>query len=311
MKKLRIIFSMLAVLFFTAQEAEAQYYFFDDDYYDNPWVFEVGGSINAMNCLTDIGGKKGIGKKFVKDLNIGKTHASAGFFAAATYKNAFAFKAEATFGKVSANDNVLAGVTDIAKERFNRNTSFQSTITEFSATAEIHPLFILVNWPSMDVPPPRYSPYFLGGIGYFSFNPQAQSKDGRMVDLQPLRTEGQGFVEYPDRQVYKLKQLNIPIGLGVKYELSSLVNLRGEFVYRMLNTDYLDDVSTRYSDPFAYTNPANNFPVALLNDALEFRDRQIIPKTAPGGKRGSPSQKDAFFSFNVKLSLVIGRERIR
>ena len=58
MKKLRIIFSMLAVLFFTAQKAEAQYYFFDDDYYDNPWVFEVGGSVNAMNCLTDIGGKK-------------------------------------------------------------------------------------------------------------------------------------------------------------------------------------------------------------------------------------------------------------
>jgi hypothetical protein len=42
-------------------------------------------------------------------------------------------------------------------------------------------------------------------------------------------------------------------------------------------------------------------------------DRQLIRKTDPngGGKRGSPSEKDAYFSFNLKLGLVLGRERIR
>ncbi len=311
MKKIFFISFVFCLLFLNAKQAAAQYYFYDDEYYDNPWVFEGGISVNAMNCLTDIGGKKGIGKRFIKDLNIGKTHAGGGLYAEATYKNAFAFRLEASFGKISADDKVLKGVTDIAKERYNRNTNFRSNITEFSALAEIHPLFILINWPSRDDPPPRYSPYFLAGVGYFSYNPQGQSNDGRWVDLQPLHTEGQGFVEYPSRKEYKLKQMNIPVGLGLKYELSPLLNIRGEFVYRILNTDYLDDVSTRYIDPFAYLNPANNFNPALLTDALEFSNRQIINKTAPGGKRGSPSEKDAFFSFNLKIGLVIGRERIK
>lgn len=311
MKKGFLAFIMLAAVVLLTSKAQAQYYFYDDQYYDNPWFFEVGGSFGAMNCLTDIGGKKGIGKKFIKDLNIGKTHMSGGLFFSATYKYALGLRLEAAFGKVSANDNVLAGITDIAKERFNRNTNFRSSITEFSAIAEIHPLFIFINWPSKDEPPPQYSPYVLAGVGYYSFNPQALSNDGRWVDLQPLRTEGQGFVEYPSRKVYKLKQLNIPVGLGVKYELSPLLNVRGEFVYRILGTDYLDDVSTRYIDPVAYTNPANNFPISLLGDALEFSDRQIVKKTLPGGKRGSPSEKDAYFSVNLKLSLILGRERIR
>ena len=45
-----------------------------------------------MNCLTDIGGKKGIGKKFIKDLNMGKTHLSGGLFLSATYKYALGLR---------------------------------------------------------------------------------------------------------------------------------------------------------------------------------------------------------------------------
>ncbi|HMU24490.1 MAG TPA: hypothetical protein PKD97_05480, partial [Ferruginibacter sp.] len=114
MKKGFLAFIMLAAVVLLTSKAQAQYYFYDDQYYDNPWFFEVGGSFGAMNCLTDIGGKKGIGKKFIKDLNIGKTHLSGGLFFSATYKYALGLRLEAAFGKVSANDNVLAGITDIA-----------------------------------------------------------------------------------------------------------------------------------------------------------------------------------------------------
>ena len=293
----------------STKNASAQYYFYNDDYYDNPLLIEVGASLNAMNCLTDIGGKKGIGKKFIKDLNMGKTQVGGGLFISAIYKNAFAFRIEGTFGKLTANDNVLTGVTDIAIERYNRNLNFKTTISEISGVVELHPLFIFIDWVSRDAEPPRYSPYLLAGIGYYSFNPQAQI-DGRWVDLQPLSTEGQGFAEYPDRPVYKLKQTNIPLGIGLKYELSQFLTLRGEFVYRKLNTDYLDDVSTRYIDPalfYEYFSPDKAALAAFL------ADRQLIKKTDPngGGKRGSPSQKDAYFSFNLKLGLVLGRERIR
>ena len=303
---IQFIFSFITLLFF-AHEAKAQYYFYNDDYYDNPMIFEFGGSLNAMNCLTDIGGKKGIGARFVKDLNIGKTHLSGGIFVSVMYKYALALRLEGTFGEVSANDNVLAGVTDIAKERYNRNVNFRSNIAEIALMAELHPLYMFIDWPSKDVEPPRFSPYVVGGVGYFSFNPQAEL-NGRLVDLQPLSTEGQGFAEYPDRPVYKLKQINFPVGGGVKYDLSPLLNVRAEFLYRFLKTDYLDDVSTRYVDPSLYSN---YFTGSRLTNALLLSDRQIEYRTAPGGKRGSPLQKDAYFTASLKLSLILGRERIR
>ena len=287
----------------------AQYYFYNSDYYDNPVVFEVGGSLNAFNSFTDIGGKKGIGGKFTKDLIMGTTKMGGGVYFSALYKNAIALRLEGAFGKLEANDDVLAGVTDIAKERFNRNLNFRTSITEVSLVTEWHPLFLFITWEGKDVEPPRYSPYILAGVGFFSFNPQGQLGN-RWVDLQPLRTEGQGFSEYPDRKVYKLQQMSIPLGIGIKYELTPLLNVRGEFVYRKLFTDYLDDVSTSYIDPALFQNYLSG---STLRDALAMNDRQLINKNGPqgGAKRGSPSQKDAFFSFNLKIGLLIGREKIR
>lgn len=300
---------MFAFAMGISKNTSAQYYFYDNDYYESPLLFEVGGSLNAMNCLTDIGGKKGIGKKFVKDLNLGKTSVAGGVFISATYKNAVSFRIEGTFGTVQANDNVLSGVTDIAKERFNRNLSFKSNITEISGVFELHPMFIFIDWASRDNTPPRYSPYVLAGVGYYSFNPQAEL-NGEWIDLQPLSTEGQGFKEYPDRKVYKLKQANIPLGIGLKYELSQFINLRAEFVYRKLFTDYLDDVSTRYIDPTLFYEYFSPDKAAL---AATMADRQIQSRTNPAGgsKRGSAKEKDAYFSFNLKVSLLLGRERIR
>lgn len=309
MKRILFLFLCTMVLGALTPSAFAQYYFYNDEYYDNPVLFEVGLSGGAMNCLTDLGGKKGIGKRFIKDLNTGQTHIGGGVFVAATYKNAVAVRLEAMFGKLSADDAVLSSVdaTDIAKTRFNRNCNFRTNISEYSAVFELHPLHMFINWESRDEDPPRYSPYLLGGIGYYSFNPQG-NLNGRWIDLQPLSTEGQGFKEYPNRKPYKLKQVNFPLGLGIKYELSTFFNLRAEYVYRILTTDYLDDVSTTYIDQSVY---ANYFSGIKLANAIAMSDRQINKVTVAGGKRGSPKQKDAYFSFNLKLSMILGRERIR
>ncbi|MBS1743445.1 MAG: hypothetical protein JST81_10445 [Bacteroidetes bacterium] len=306
MKRIFILSGLVLLLSGLTKQASAQYYFYNDTYYDSPLLFELGGSVGAINCLTDLGGKKGIGKKFIKDLNIGKTHMNAGLYLSAMYKYAVGLRLEAMFGKVSADDAVLKSVSekDIARNRYNRNLSFRSSITEYSLMAEIHPLFIFIDWTERDEDPPRLSPYLLAGIGYYSFNPQTQL-NGRWVDLQPLKTEGQGFVA--DRPDYKLKQLNFPLGLGIKYELSDIVNLRGEFVYRILQTDYLDDVSTTYFDPALYTNSGLSSADQLLSYQLS--DRRLVKDVST--KRGSPSQKDGYFSFNLKLGFYIGRERIR
>jgi len=309
MKRITFFFCLAIALVCQPQVVSAQYYFYNSDYYDNPWLVEVGFSANAMNCLTDLGGAKGIGAKFTKDLNLGKTHLAGGVYINAVYKNKFAFRLEGTMGKVSANDNVLKSVatTDIARARYNRNLHFRSQITELALVTEIHPLFIFVDWPARDYEAPRYSPYLLAGIGYFSFNPQTQIGT-RWVDLQPLSTEGQGFAEYPDRKVYKLQQISYPIGVGIRYELSPVFNTRVEFNYRFTSTDYLDDVSTNYIDPAVFSN---YFRGNKLVNAITLHDRQIEKYGGPDSKRGSPLEKDGFFTFCFKLGIVLGRERIR
>ena len=214
---------------------------------------------------------------------------------------------------LAADDAVLkdVDVKDIARARYNRNLNFRSTISEFSLVAELHPLFMFIDWTESESDPPKLSPYLLAGVGYFSFNPQGTlPNSSKWVDLQPLHTEGQGFVN--ERPEYKLKQFNFPIGVGIKYELSDVLNLRGEFVYRVLNTDYLDDVSTTYFDPAAYAQSG----LSANNQALSYQmsNKQINNVTGTGAamsKRGSPAQKDAYFTFNLKLGLLIGREKIR
>jgi hypothetical protein len=85
---------------------------------------------------------------------------------------------------------------------------FRSSILELALLAEFHPL-MLKYYPDGQ---PSLSPYVTAGVGWFSFNPQAQA-GGLWHDLQPLATEGQGFAEYPDRQPYRRAQVNVPVEL--------------------------------------------------------------------------------------------------
>ncbi|MBS1755287.1 MAG: DUF6089 family protein [Ferruginibacter sp.] len=309
MKKITFLLSVIILIAVSGKKASAQYYFYDNKYYDNPVTFEVGASIGAMNCLTDIGGHKGVGENFVKDLNLGKTHISGGIFLSATYQYMFTLRLEGTFGKISGDDKVLESVRETTKRRYERNLNFFSKINEVTLGIEAHPLYIFGK-NKEDKDPPRFSPYLYAGIGYFSFNPQTKL-NGKTVDLQPLSTEGQGFAEYPDRKIYKLNKFNFPFGVGVKYDLSPLIYLRAEFIYRMTNTDYLDDVSTRYIDPTLYSK---YFTGARLTNALLLNDRQyeLDPThiTKPGDVRGRSKNKDSYFSFNVKVSYTFGREKI-
>lgn len=311
MKKLTIVFSVVLMLIVSAEKVSAQYYFYNDNYYDKPVIFEIGASVGVMNCLTDLGGKKGIGKKFIKDINFGKTQVAGSIYLSAMYQYMFGLRLEGTFGTVTADDKVLESVKESTFGRYERNLNFKSKITDIMLALEIHPIYI-ANRSNEDSEPPLFSPYLLGGIGFFSFNPQT-TKNGKTIDLQPLSTEGQGFAEYPNRKPYNLNQVNIPIGVGVKYELGSSLSVRAEFVYRKLNTDYLDDVSsTYYVDPTLY---ANYFTGAKLTNALLLNNRQYELNPAHGyntaDERGNPKNNDSYFSFNVKVGYTFGRERVK
>lgn len=299
---------LIAALVFQLQKVSAQDYFYNNDYYDADIVYEAGTSFGIMNCLTDLGGNKGLGKAFIKDLNFGNTQINGSIYAGFTYKEIIGLRLEGTYGQVKAYDSLLKDVASTTGGRYERNLSFKSKIAEITLLAEFNPVALITNHKHLFV-----STYLIGGIGFFSFNPQAII-GSRVVDLQPLSTEGEGFAEYPNRKPYSLNQINIPVGLGFKYEASPIISVRAEFLYRILSTDYLDDVSTNYVNPFLFSK---YFSGQKLNDALALNDRRSrnnpeYPISTNGGQiRGKEKNNDAYFTFNIKVGYTFGRDKRR
>jgi opacity protein-like surface antigen len=121
-----------------------------------------------------------------------------------------------------------------------RNLSFETHLTEFSATGEYY---------FFNLDEQKFSPYVFGGLAVFHFNPYAYQGTTEKIFLKPLSTEGEGLSGYPDRKPYALTQLALPFGAGVKYAFNDRVRLGLELGIRKLFTDYLDDVSASYVDP--------------------------------------------------------------
>ena len=83
-------------------------------------------------------------------------------------------------------------------------------------------------------------------MGLFHFNPFTYDKENNKTYLQPLSTEGQGLKEYPGRKKYSLTQFCLPVGGGWKWNINENWDISYELGFRILFTDYLDDVSKTY-----------------------------------------------------------------
>jgi hypothetical protein len=297
----------LLIAIITGNQLTAQRnYYYTDKYYENALVFELGATGGLINALTDLGGKKGTGKNFIKDLRWKTAKPACGVYLLANYADKLCLRIEGIIGQVVGYDSILKNVATSTFGRYERNLSFRSKISELHLALELHPL-LFKNYLTNEMP--LLSPYIAGGIGVYTFDPQAQL-NGYWHRLQPLSLEGQGFTEYKNRKPYKLTQLNFIAGVGLRYQLSSLITARVEFVHRKLFTDYLDDVSTTYIDPsvFAhYLNPAK----AAVAQKLYNRNAQIMPGTTAhiNEQRGDIKDNDAYFTILFKLGIILGRQK--
>lgn len=287
------------------QPLKAQYYYHNNNYYESDVVMELGVTGGIMNSFTDLGGKKGKGGNFIKDLRWKTAKPAYGGYIMANYKNVLGIRLEGTFGKVVGFDSILKNVASSTYGRYERNLSFESKISEFQLGFEFYPLNL--SNPNTDEEPSRLSPYGVVGASYYSFDPQAKL-NGQWYALQPLHTEGQGFKEYRDRKPYKLHQINYTLGMGLKYELGSMFNIRMELLHRILTTDYLDDVSTTYIDPNLFPNYLTPTQAAIAQK-LYNRKSELNPNdgTIPGDQRGDPKDKDAYFTIMLKIGMTFGR----
>lgn len=265
--------------------------------------------------IGDLGGGTRIDQNVWSDISFKENTYFYGFSFTHLRREAVGIRLSYVFGKIAGSDKntYYSSFDDPSYSRFVRNLDFQSKINEGSLLLELYPFKFLSYRTNLHHS--FLQPYALFGLGYYSFNPQGSLydpilEDNVWYDLQPLFTEGQGFSEFPDRQVYKLQQWSIPYGIGFNYELSQSLSLGLEVVGRKLFTDYLDDVSTSYINPSLFDEylPTESAELAkLLNNKSEFVDAQRAYK--PGQQRGSPSSNDLFYSISGRLIIKINRNK--
>ncbi len=272
---------------------------------------EVGLNIGPSFFLGDLGGHRGRGTTFIKDVNLPLTKIMKGLFVTVYPNEWLGIRAAAEVGQLEGQDRIIdtKGVNELWRKQ--RNLDFKSNISEAYLAAEIFPLMLLNS--GHDDYRPRVRPYGVLGVGVFHFNPMGSLSDANgnkaWYYLKPLHTEGQGFPEYPQKHDYALTQLNIPMGAGAKYIVSERVNLSFEVLLRKTFTDYIDDVSTEYVDPIyfdKYLSPANAAIAKQIHDKVKGIVVPSLTRNSPDVQRGNPNMNDSYFTFFLKFGVRIG-----
>ncbi len=258
--------------------------------------FEIGLGLGPMFFLGDLGGSEGKGKTFIKDLDVPLTKLNKGLFLNYYPTEWLGFRLAANLGMVEGDDKEAPNKGGAERFRLQRNLNFRSKISEAYLAAEIYPTVFLEQYDGLAG---KFRPYGLAGVGIYHFNPEAKDNNGTWVKTAPLRLEGQGMAEYPNIKPYKLTQMNLLMGFGMKYYISENKYIGIEVLHRKLFTDYIDDVSSKkYIDPIyydKYLSPAD----ALVARRLAYRGTVSYPQTRPYyrvAQRGDPTENDAFFS---------------
>jgi hypothetical protein len=275
--------------------------------------FEAGITIGPSNFLGDLGGNFGHGMPFIKDNNIEVTRIMKGAYVSFAASQALSFRAAFNIGRLEGADSLIKPQGGHEETRLQRNLHFRSPLIEGFVAAEFHPTVFLERDP--DDLYRKLRPYLLLGVGMFRFNPQGQYTDPSgnktWVDLRPLRTEGQGMPQYPDRKEYSLTALNMPYGVGFRYFLSERFNIGFEVIVRNTNSDYIDDASTRYvPDQYFYDYFGNTFQAQLAVQMANLSNLTVGNNTRSSftgiEMRGEPRNEDSYYSSNLRIGIRLG-----
>ena len=249
------------------------------------------GYSQRMRNYSEIGPSIGI-SYYMGDLNPGTpffmSKLAGGLNFRYNYHPRWAWRLNANYLRIAASD----AESDNRQQQV-RNLSFQSNVYEFSPAIEF-------NFFPYEIGNSYYpaTPYVFWGIGVYRFNPKAEYK-GDLLELKPLKTEGQS-VPGVGRPEYNLWGLTFPFGFGFKAHLAKWLGISLEWGMRRTFTDYLDDVSTTYVDPF------------LLFKANGVQSAQLADRTANppvyanvNRQRGNPNNNDWYSYANLTICIKL------
>lgn len=221
-----------------------------------------GVSANAMTYLGDIAPKATWGST-----KLGFTRPGISAVYGYRFGPRYTAQASLSYGRLQSDDFKVADPAgEDSKYRYVRNAHFKNDILEFSAIA----IFDLYKNSGTYLSRVEWTPYAFIGGSFYHHNPKARVPDeyvlpadpgaryafenaGDWVALQPLGTEGQ-FANLAETDAnyglepYKLWQFAIPVGIGIRYRLNDALDVSADISFRILFTDYIDDVSKNYVD---------------------------------------------------------------
>ena len=249
--------------------------------------YDVGISLGKMYYTGDL-----YTPPFVENLKSSK----AGFSVFVRFKQSahFSIRSNLTYGMLAADDQNSQEAAQL-----ERNLNFRSKIIEWSGLLEYNV------W-EVDATPAskRWTPFLTLGAAFLHHNPTTLYQ-GQTLELQPLGTEGQGIEGYSS--AYSRNIVTFPMGIGVKYRLSSQVYFQVEFSGRLTTSDYLDDVSGNYVNYHELREGNGELAAILANRTHEYLNQSEPILLASGTPRGNPKVNDFYYSSMLSLYLSLGK----
>ena len=234
------------------------------------------------------------GSYYTGDLNpsrhLSMAQPAGGVFYRFNYNNRFAFRTGLNFGQLFADDS-----QSDEPNQLERNLNFKSRLFEVYGKGEFNFVEYRIGNEKFN-----FSPFLFLGLAAFKFNPMA-SYNGNWIELRDLSTEGQKTSQNPGQKPYKLIQMSIPFGIGIKVNLSKYAGLSIEWGPRKTFTDYLDDVSGAYVNPQILSADKGE-TAGILSD----RSKNLLSKIENIGRlRGDPKTKDWYYFVGATLSIQL------
>lgn len=201
------------------------------------------------------------------------------------------FRLNYLYGKVEAYDKESSNALFV-----NRNLEFRSIIHEVAAGVEFHYVPFTFGKGNKNAG----TAYLMAQIGGFHMDPKAMY-NGELVSLQPMSTEGQS-TSIGTRSPYKLYQICMPLGMGVKLAIGNKLTVNFDLAIRKTFTDYLDDVgSLTYANAKVIDKEVSDDASALSNRSLD---------GSKYGLRGNPTTKDWYVFTGMTIAIRLGKEKI-
>jgi len=257
------------------------------------YIWDVGGQLGMSNYFGDLANNTGSNSL---DIFRPNTRFTAGAFARVRAHYRYAFNFQLNYILISGADSLAENTS-----RTRRNLHFRNNIIELTSRMEYYPLIF------NDVGGHKrfrtdFHFYTFAGLGLLYNNPQAEYNGG-WVSLRPLETEGSR---------YSAIQPVIPIGFGGFFTFKSCGSrirrhrIGVEVNYRLVFTDYLDDVSNTYPDVSAV---AEGDARDLYYRTWELSDSQSDPETRrypqAGRIRGNSERNDSYTTILISYSYVL------